>query len=125
MNNIKSAKLLNISEINEEHITLLMGEHTIECFLNSCPYKIEIGNTYNIELTINLSDSYQIKKVSNTGVSIEKIARGYAYFLYGTLKNDLIETFTDLYDEDVHYDHPELNDQFIKLEVDRIDVNFL
>jgi hypothetical protein len=124
MNNIKTAKVLHIIDTNEEHVTLLINEHLIDCFTNSCPYEIEAGETYNIELTMNLSDSYQIKTTSCTDVLIEKIG-GYSYFLYGTLRSGVFETFTDLYDEDVHYDYPEFNGHFIKLEVDRIDVNFL
>ncbi|MGF6487362.1 hypothetical protein [Pseudomonas frederiksbergensis] len=124
MNNEKIAKVLHISDTNEEHVTLLINEHIIDCFANSCPYEIEVGKTYNIELTMNLSDSYQIKKISCADALIEKIG-GYAYFLCGTLRSGVFESFTDLHDEDVHYDYPEFNDQLIKLEVDRIDVNFL
>lgn len=125
MNNIKTAKILHISDTNEEHVTLLINNHIVDCFVNSCPYEIEIGKTYSVELTINLSDSYQIKKISHPDVLIEKGAKGYAYFLNGMLRNGVFESFTDFHDEDVHYDHPELNDQFIRLEVDRIDANFL
>ncbi|MGW8462101.1 hypothetical protein [Pseudomonas sp. CLCA07] len=125
MNNIKTAKLLYLNDVNEEDATLLIDGHSVECFINSCPYEIEIGKTYEVELTLNLSEFYTIEKTSSNSVLIEKIPKGYAYFLYGTLKDDSLETFTTFHDEDIHYDHPDLNNQFIKLKVDRINVNFL
>lgn len=125
MTNIKIAKVLHISNANEEHVTLLIDGHTIDCFANSCPYAIEIGKTYNIELTIDLSDLYQIKKVSHTDHLIEKNGQGYGYFLCGPLRNDVFESFTDLDNDDIHYDYPELNEHFIKIEANRINANFL
>lgn len=125
MNDIKTVKVLHLSDTNEEDITLLIDGHTVECFINSCPNKIEIGKSYQVELTLNLPDSYQIEKATHDTPLIAKTTKGYAYLLCGTLKNDIFESFTDFQDEDIHYDHPELNDQLIRLQVDRIDVNFL
>lgn len=125
MNDIKTVKVLHLSESNEEDVTLLIEGRTVECFINSCPHEIGIGETYQVELTLNMSDSYQIEETPNNTILIEKRAKGYAYFLCGTLKNEIFESFTDFHVEDIHYDYPGLNDQFIKLEVDRIDVNFL
>lgn len=125
MNNIKKTQVLAISLLNEEHITLLIDGYTIECFVNSCPYSLKIGNTYDVELTINLLDSYEIERSAPTNIWLEKTIKGYGYILYGTLENDIFHTFMDFNDEDIHYEHPELNDQFIKLEANRIDVNFL
>lgn len=125
MNNIKKAKVLHINSLNEEHVTLLIDGHTIECFANSCPYAIEIGKEYEVEIAMNLSDSYEVERTPHTKVLFEKTTEGYGYFLYGTLKNDTFLSFTDLNDEDIHYDHPELNDHFIRLQANRIDVNFL
>ncbi|WP_165557510.1 hypothetical protein [Pseudomonas sp. BGI-2] len=125
MNNIKTVKVLHLSDTNEEDATLLVDGYAVECFINSCPHKIEIGKSYQVELVLNLSDSYQVEKTTDNTALIEKTKKGYAYLLCGTLKNDIFESFTDFHDEDIHYDYPELNDQFIKLEVDRIDVNFL
>jgi len=125
MSNIKTAKLLYLNDANEEDATLLIDGHLVECFINSCPYDIEIGKTYEVELTVNLSESYTIEKTTRNSALIEKIPKGYVYFLYGILKDDSFETFTTLHDEDIHYDHPDLNNQHIKLEADRINVNFL
>lgn len=119
------AKLLKINEDNEEYVTLLINELPIQCFVNSCPYEIEIGKTYSVELTLYLSDSYTICRAKSTDPIAEKSSRGYTYFLCGKLRNDVFESFTNFYDQDIHYDNPDLNDQHVKLEVSRIDVNFV
>jgi len=125
MNNSISAKLLKINEYDEDHATLLINGLYIECLVNSCPYEIEIEKTYLVELTLFLSDTYLISRAKNTDPIVEKSSKGYTYFLCGTLKNSVFESFTNFDDQDIHYDHPDLNDQYVKLEVDRIDVNFV
>jgi hypothetical protein len=119
------AKLLKTNENNEEDATLLINGLSIECLINSCPYAIEIGKTYPVELTLFLSDTYMISRAKKTDPPVKKSSKGYTYFLCGTLKNSVFESFTNFDDQDIHYDHPELNDQYVKLEVDRIDVNFV
>jgi len=125
MDNAIPAKLLKINEDDENDATLLINGLSIECFVNSCPYAIEIGKTYLIELTLYLSDTYMLSRAKNTDPIVEKSSKGYSYFLCGTLKNSVFESFTNFDDQDIHYDHPDLNDQYVKLEVDRIDVNFV
>lgn len=120
-----SAKLIRINENDENHATLLINGLYIECLVNSCPYEIEIEKTYLVELTLFLSDSYMISRAKQTDLPVEKSSKGYTYILCGTLRNGVFESFTNFDDQDIHYDHPDLNDQYVKLEVDRIDVNFV
>lgn len=37
----------------EEEVTLLIEDTIINCFVSYCPYETEIGNTYDVELTLN------------------------------------------------------------------------
>ncbi|MBK3445128.1 hypothetical protein [Pseudomonas lactis] len=123
-NSYIKAQVLALNEHIEEDITLLIEGTIINCFISYCPYDIEIGKTYNVELTMNLSDDYEIEKVEPRAPLIEKISPGYAYLLYGNLCDTQFHSFASLNDEDIHYDHPEYNEHFIKLKVDRIDVSF-
>lgn len=66
-----------------------------------------------------------ISSAKSTDPMVEKASKAYTYFLCGTLKNSVFESFTNFDDQDIHYDHPDLNDHYVKLEVTRIDVNFL
>ena len=124
MSNIKKAKLIRLNEIIEEEVTLLIEGEAIECFASFCPYNLEVGRVYNVELSINLSESYEIRKTEPTDVRAVKKGRGFSYYLYGSLDDDTFKTFTTLFDEDIHYDHPDLNNNFICLEVERIDASF-
>lgn len=124
MNNIKKILLLKINEHIDDEVTLLIDGTKIVCFANVCPYELEVGKTYDAELKLNLSEKYLISKSPHSEKLVERIGNGFAYKLYGELHNDEFHAFTTLYDEGVHYEHPALNNGFIRLQVDRIDVSF-
>ena len=123
-NHHKKVKVIALNEHVDEDVTLLIEGTVINCFVSYCPYKIEVGKTYDVELTLNLSDDYEIERVEPRKILIEKANYGYCYFLYGELLNETFLTFTSLSDEDIHYEHPECNEHFIKLKVQRIDASF-
>lgn len=123
-NHHKKVKVIALNEHVDEDVTLLIEGTVINCFVSYCPYKIEVGKTYDVELTLNLSDDYEIERVQPREMLVEKTDRGYCYFLYGELHNEIFLTFTPLNDEDIHYEHPECNEHFIKLKVQRIDASF-
>lgn len=123
-NNYKQAQVVALNEHIEEDATLLIDGTLINCFISYCPYVIEVGKSYYVELTLNLSDDYEIGRVESRELLAEKIGKGYAYLLYGDLCDDNFLSFTLFNDEGIHYDHPECNDHFIKLKVERIDASF-
>lgn len=123
-NHCKKAKVIVLNEHVDEDVTLLVEGTVINCFVSYCPHKIKVGETYDVELTLNLSDDYEIERVQPREILVEKTDCGYCYFLYGELHNEIFLTFTPLNDEDVHYEHPECNEHFIKLKVQRIDASF-
>lgn len=123
-NSLKKAQVLAINELVEEEVLLLIDRTIVACFASYCPYEIEIGKTYDIELTLDLSEHYEIQKASSTHILAERIGSGFSYALYGTLSNGTFQTFTLLSDEGIHYDHPDLDECFIKLTVERIDAAF-
>jgi hypothetical protein len=122
--NYKKARIVAINEHVEEDVTLLIEGTIVNCFISYCPYEIEVGKSYDVELTIKLSDDYEIERTEPNELHVEKIDHGYSYFFYGELHNENFLTFTSLHDEDIHYDHPECNEHFIKLRVERLDVSF-
>ncbi|MBN2992491.1 hypothetical protein JWR97_15415 [Pseudomonas cedrina subsp. fulgida] len=124
-NNIKKAQVLATSELIEEEITLLIDKTVLTCFVNHCPYEIKTGDFYNVELTLNLADDYQTEKILPTDLLVERMGNSFSYMLYGTLVDGAFHTFTLLNDEGILYEHPNLNNSFIKLSVERIDAAFL
>ncbi|MDL2186204.1 hypothetical protein P5706_18630 [Pseudomonas sp. ChxA] len=123
-NNVKNALVVAINELVEEEITLLIEDTVITCFASHCPYEIVVGKTYCVEITLNLSESYEAHKTPTTHVLAKRMGSGFSHALYGMLSDDTFQTFTLLNGEGIHYDHPDLNDSFIKIIVDRIDVAF-
>ncbi len=117
--------MVAIDELIDEEVTLLIDGALVTCFASYCPYEIEVGMTYAVELTLYLSEHYEAQKISSTNVLIERIDNSFAYALYGTLNNNTFNTFTLLTVDGIHHDHPDLNDSLIKLTVERIDVAFL
>lgn len=117
------AIVTGLNEYDENDVTLLINDFSIICFVNYCPYKISIGGTYEVELQMVLGDDYTIEETSpETPKAI--IINGFSYYLSGKLTNSTFETFTLLADEDIHYEHPHLNDRFVKIEVARINASF-
>lgn len=122
---IKKATVVAIDELIDEEVTLLVDGTLVTCFASYLPYEVEVGRTYAVELSLNLSEQYETQRVSSTTVLIERIGSSFSYVLYGTLNNNSFKTFTLLAVDGIHHDHPDLNDSLIKLTVERIDVAFL
>ncbi|NVZ70921.1 hypothetical protein [Pseudomonas costantinii] len=122
--NYKKAQVLAINELVEEEVTLLIDGTTIICFASYSPYEIEVGKIYDVEITLNLSEHYEIRKLNSNEILVERVGSSYSYALYGMLSQSKFQTFTLLNDEEIHYDYPELNDCFIKLTVERIEASF-
>ena len=76
----------------EEDVTLLIEGTTVKCFISYCPYELEVGKTYDVELTLNLSDNYEIERAETIQTLAEHTNRGYSYILYGDLRNDILMT---------------------------------
>ncbi|PIB39793.1 hypothetical protein AOA57_30845 [Pseudomonas sp. 2588-5] len=123
-NNYKRVRVVALNDQIQEDITLLIEGTIINCFISYCPYQIEVGKFYDVELTINIPEDYVLERAEPSSVLAEKIDPGYSYILYGELCDERLLTFTSLSDEGIHYDHPELNGSFVKLTVERIDASF-
>jgi hypothetical protein len=74
---------------------------------------------------VNLPDvEFVVAAEKPTGTLVEMINDGFACVLYGYLDGSTFRSFIDFTDQEIHYDYPELNGQFVKVKVDRIDVAF-
>ncbi|MCL6700927.1 hypothetical protein [Pseudomonas sp. T1.Ur] len=118
-------KILAIDDIVEDCAILLVEGNILECFVNSYPSKISVGETHLAELTIDYSDPVQIELSATPDAPLEKNGKGFGYYLHGLLENDIFKTFIDFPDEDLHFDYPGLLGRYVKIKVDRINVNFL
>lgn len=64
--NIKKFKVVAISELIEEEVTLLIDQATVTCFAGYYPCKINAGSFYEVELTLSLAEHYNIQKTYST-----------------------------------------------------------
>ncbi|UZE12472.1 hypothetical protein [Pseudomonas sp. B21-053] len=109
----------------EEEVLLLVNGVKVRCFANCCPEKIEVGGSYEVEFEIVLPDNNFIAVAEKRADSlIEVISDSFSCFLYGYLDDSIFRSFVDFTDQEIHYDYPALNEQFVKIRVDRIDVAF-
>ncbi|MGV8888539.1 MAG: hypothetical protein ACOH2P_11030 [Pseudomonas sp.] len=125
MTNKYAAVLLAVDQIVEEEILLLVNGVKVKCFASHCPEKIEVGESYEVEFEIVLPDDDFIVAIEKTtGTPIEMTGDGFSCTLYGYLDGSIFRSFVDFTDQEIHYDFPELNEKFVKLKVERIDVAF-
>ncbi|UVL42696.1 hypothetical protein LOY55_11605 [Pseudomonas sp. B21-040] len=119
------AMVLAIGRVVEEEVLLLVKGLEVKCFASYCPSKIEVGETYQVEFELVLPDNDVVAAAEEPlPTLIEMIGNGFSCALYGYLDGSVFRSFVDFSDQDIHYDHPHLNGQFVKIQVDRIDVSF-
>lgn len=121
----KKVTVVAIDDLIDEEVTLLIDGTLVTCFANYFPYEIEVGMTYAVELNLYLPEHYEVQRTISAEALIERIENSFSYVLYGALNDNIFKTFTALTIDGVHHDHPDLNNSFIKLTVERIDVAFL
>lgn len=117
--------VLAVSLIVEEEVLLLVNGVKVKCFANCCPEKIKVGESYEVKFEIVLPDDDVITVAEKRPDSlIEVIDDGFSCFLYGYLDGSVFRSFVDFMDQEIHYDYPALNEEFVRVRVDRIDVAF-
>ena len=120
-----AAVVLAVDPNVEEEVLLLVNGIKVKCFASYCPAKIEVGESYEVEFEIVLPDDDFIAVAEKRADSlIEVIGDGFSCFLYGYLDGSVFRSFVDFIDQEIHYDYPALNEKFVKIRVDRIDVAF-
>ena len=104
---------------------LLVKDLEIKCFASYWPSKIEVGEAYEVEFDLVLSDNDVVAPAGEpiTTLIEMKMTDFHARFM-GYLDGNVFRSFVDFSDQDIHYEHPHMNGRFVKIQVDRIDVSF-
>lgn len=124
MNKKHDAVVLEIDGVVEEAVLLLVNGVVVRCFASYCPFKIEVGMRYEVEFELVLPDNAAVLESQDKCPKVTMIDNGFSCVLVGFLDGAVIRSFVDFSDEEIHYEHPQLNDKFIEVRVDRIDVAF-
>jgi hypothetical protein len=115
---------MEIDEIVEEAVVLLVNGVIVQCFINYCPFKIEVGKTYEVEFEMVLPDSVDMEVSQDEYVGVEMENDSFSCVVAGYLDGAVLRSFIDFDAQDIHYDYPFFNQKFIKINVIRIDVAF-
>jgi len=125
MTNRYVAVVLTVDQIVEEEVLLLVNGVKVKCFTSYCPLKIEVGKSYEVDFEIVLPDgNFIVAAEKSNSTLVEMIDDGFSCILYGYLDGSTFRSFVDFTDQEIHYDYPEFNEQFVNVRVDRIDVSF-
>jgi hypothetical protein len=119
-----SALVMEIDEIVEEAVVLLVNGVIVQCFINYCPFKIEVGKTYEVEFEMVLPDSVGMEVSQDEYVGVEMEDDSFSCVVAGYLDGAVLRSFIDFDAQGIHYDYPFFNQKFIKINVIRIDVAF-
>lgn len=118
------ALLLSVHEFVEEEVVLLIGNVVAKCFLSYSPSKIEVGKQYEVEFEMMLPVKTLVILAEETKLAVEMIGGGFSCVLFGYLDGGLFRSFVDFDDQDIHYDYPEFNEQYVRITVERVNVIF-
>jgi len=110
----------------EDEVLLRVKGLEVKCFASYCPSKIEVGEAYEVEFDLVLSDNDVVAAAEEPITTLLKMKNGgFSCALYGYLDGGVFRSFVDFSDQEIHYDYPRLNGRFVKIQVDRIEVSFL
>ncbi|MBW7473873.1 hypothetical protein K0T92_03880 [Paenibacillus oenotherae] len=108
----------------EEEVTIYTNDITLTGFSSVCPYPIEVGKHYKVELGLTILDEIKIKKLEKPIEELYQISDGLAYLIRGKLTGNKLNAGV-LFEEDFLFEYSHLDGEYIELYVDRISVEFL
>lgn len=109
----------------EEEVTLSLNDLNVTCFASVCPYEIHEGEKYPVSFNLMIFDDYEVYESEGEEVGLERIGKGFSYWIKGRIEKGVIDCGIQFEDEILLSDYGYLDDKCIRLKVDRIDVEFL
>jgi len=119
------AKVESLSSTIEEQVTLTLNDLEITCFAGVCPYQIDEGFIYPVLFAATIFDDYEVEKSESNIMGLERIGGSFSYWANGLLSEGVIDCGIQFEDEILQSDYGYLDGQFIRMKVDRLDVEFL
>ncbi|WP_433899271.1 hypothetical protein [Pseudomonas sp. PSE1(2024)] len=119
-----AATVIEIDDIVEEFVVLLINNVEVRCFISYCPHRIRIGEQHSVELEIVLPDENYAETSKEKRMGVETIDDSFSCILYGYLNGSILESFVSFYEQEIHYEYPHLNERYVKIIVERINVFF-
>lgn len=118
------ARVVALNPYVEEEVTLSFGEHEICCFINE-PNLFVIGEVYLVELALMFFDNIEIKPSNDHNMSLAQLGNSFAYQLNGKLLDNKFIVTNLVFEDDLFYQYSYIEDQFVMLKSDRINVEII
>jgi hypothetical protein len=121
------AQIKNLSDDVEEEVVLRINGVELTCFAAVCPYKIEEGASYHVELTAQAFNEYLVSKLDEeASPSIVQIGDSFSHVITGRLSGNRLDVSGIVFEDGVLLSNfGYLEGKMIAWKVDRIDAEFL
>jgi len=121
------AEVRRLSDDVEEEVVLRINGIELTCFAIVCPYKIEEGVSYQVELTAEVMNDYLVSELDEeVSPSIVQIGDSFSHVITGKLDGNRLDAGGIVLEDDVLLsDFGYLEGKMIAWKVDRIDAEFL
>lgn len=121
------AKLLSLNDQDEYEVTLEINGIDLICFAVVCPYYVEAGKTYPVELTLYVLDGIVPKEAEEECYKIEKVdEKSFRYLLTGKLIGKRLDLGKLSIEDDEYFEGEyRFDGKFIQLDAHAIKVEFL
>ncbi|MGG2134687.1 hypothetical protein AB1284_25870 [Bacillus sp. S2(2024)] len=115
-----------IDELIEEEVTINISGVVFTGFSTVCPYKIEEGKSYPVNLDITVFDDIEINKGIDGVKNLKRIDNSFKYRISGILNREFIDAGIIITDADENFlEYSEYFNKYVEIEVDRINIEFL
>jgi hypothetical protein len=122
---IYSAKIENTGKDVEEEVSVLVEGVQLTCFASCCPYEIEIGKVYQVDLIPMVFDDYIVQEVDDLNTSIQRIGDTYSYLVIGKLLDGKLSCGSiSFFDEEFLSRFGFLDGKMVSWVIDRLDISF-
>jgi len=119
------ARVKSIGIDIEEEVVLDINGVEVICFAGVCPYEIHEGKEYPVSFELVIFDDYIVEESFDDAARLERIDDGFSYWIEGKLEGGVVNSLISFEDEILLSDYQYLNGKYIRMKVDRIDVEFL
>lgn len=125
---MNKAKLIGLNNSIEEEVIVEINGIKIIGFATTCPYNINIGKTYPINIYATFLNEENYKQINEPKYGLQKIGHAYSYIIYGEVcSNETLNigNYIFIQTDNIFRGASYLIGSFVELIVDRLDMEFL
>ena len=84
---IYQAQVIKLNDDIDRDVALQINGAKLNCFGSVCPYAIEEGRSYPVQLELVMLDDYEVmESVDAASPAFAEAGKGYAYLVHGKLE---------------------------------------